>query len=344
MKKHFHHKQHRILFLIRKNFGYDGNYGGYSGTGAGLFNSCKFLSQSLKRHDLVKESTVVICIDGNSVDRELTIFKPDICIIEALWVTPEKLREVQKLHPKVRFIIRIHSNIPFLAQEGVAVGWIKQYETIPNVSIGFNNNYTTRDFRNIICLPLYLPNIYESQFSKLKQTDDIIDFGSFGAIRILKNQLIQAVAAINYADAKGQTIRFHINVNRTDGDSNGILKNIRDLFKGTAHQLVEHNWMNHEDFIEVVKQMDIGLQISFTESFNIISADFIYSGVPIVVSPEIGWMNNEAKASTTDAQDITNKIEKMLRRKAAYLKRARQALRKYTSRALAVWEEFLQII
>lgn len=327
----------RVLFLLKKNL----SSGGSTGTGAGLKNSCKFLAQALDNHHLVKDVKVQICVDGNSVDREVTRYRPDLCIIEAFWVTPEKLAEVQKLHPKVVFVVRVHSNIPFLAHEGIAVDWMKKYEAIPGVVVAFNNLNTANDFCGILFMPIYLPNVYEAEFDRLRPTKGVIDIGCFGAIRGFKNQLNQAVAAIKYANKTGNIIRFHINATRVEQSSIGVVKNLRALFEGTRHSLVEHSWMTHENFTDVIKKMDIGLQVSFTESFNIISADFIYSGVPMVVSPEVSWMNSQAKVSPTSAAQIANKIEKVLQRKAAYLKKAQGSLKRYNASAISVWKDFL---
>lgn len=332
-------RKQKILFLLKKNL----SSGGYSGTGAGLLNSCKFLAESLVNHRFVKEVDIVICVDGNSVDKELAFYKPDICIIEAFWITPEKLQEIQKLHKDVVFIVRVHSNIPFIAHEGIAIEWMKKYEHIPNTAVAFNNLRTAKDFQGILN-PLYLPNVYEAEFHEGSNTKEIINLGCFGAIRTLKNQLTQAVAAIKFGDKYGRQIRFHVNGSRIENSSVGVLKNLRSLFAGTCHQLVEHKWMDHQEFLKVVRKMDLGLQVSFTESFNIISADFIYSGVPIIVSDEISWMNNDLKVNSTNVDEIVKRIAKVLKRKPAYLKKAQQSLKRYNGIALSVWDEFLQIL
>ena len=45
--------------------------------------------------------------------------------------------------------------------------------------------------------------------------------------------------------------------------------------------------MDHESFIELVKSMDMCLQVSFTETFNIVTADAVANSVPVVVSSEM---------------------------------------------------------
>ena len=64
------------------------------------------------------------------------------------------------------------------------------------------------------------------------------------------------------------------------------------LFKNNPkHELVEYDWLTHDDFIDVVQSMDLGMQVSFTETFNIVTADFVNNNIPVVVSKEIPWVN-----------------------------------------------------
>jgi hypothetical protein len=71
------------------------------------------------------DSTIIEVIDNNGIDREVTKYKPTHVIIEALWVIPSKFEILTKLHPNVKWIIRLHSEIPFLANEGIAMEWMK---------------------------------------------------------------------------------------------------------------------------------------------------------------------------------------------------------------------------
>lgn len=48
------------------------------------------------------ESKVVVVIDNNCIDKEVTAFKPTHAIIEGLWVVPEKFDVLKKLHPTIK--------------------------------------------------------------------------------------------------------------------------------------------------------------------------------------------------------------------------------------------------
>lgn len=56
--------------------------------------------------------------------------------------------------------------------------------------------------------------------------------------------------------------------------------------------------------------MDLGLQVSFNETFNIVAADMVSENVPLIGSDEIVWLNSLYKASTTSSEDITKKLKR----------------------------------
>ena len=88
-------------------------------------------------------------------------------IIEALWVVPSKFEVLQKLHPNVKWIIRLHSEVPFLANEGIAMEWIFDYMKYDNVIISVNSKRMEREMNIILPKPvLYLPNYYPVVFQE----------------------------------------------------------------------------------------------------------------------------------------------------------------------------------
>lgn len=333
------HHQKRILFLLKEH-----SYGNYTIVKSGLLNSVKMLAKALMDYHLVKEISVKVVVDGNSIDREVSLFKPDICFIEAIWVTGNKLAEVKRLHPKTTFIVRVHSNIPFLALEGDAIQRLKEYHQIPGVYISFNNQFTN-DYMNWVISPIYLPNIYyvvEWVIPYKPQKKDGVHVGCFGSIRPFKNQLLQAVAAINYGYATKQKIYFHINSSRVEQRGETVLKNLRYLFKDTRHELVEHEWMDNTSFLGLVAQMDIGLQVSISESFNIVTANFVGEDIPIVVSQDITWMPSELQVPFDDANAIEHKIEEVINKPKKFIRKQTKALSSYNKSAIGVWDSFLQ--
>jgi hypothetical protein len=85
--------------------------------------------------------------------------------------------------------------------------------------------------------------------------------------------------------------------------------------------------------------MDIGLQVSFSETFNIVSADFVSMGVPIVVSGEVPWAPRFIKASPTDSQAIASKMVTLIRLRNTSIvqKLCRYCLNNQSYRSLKDW-------
>lgn len=140
-----------------------------------------------------------------------------------------------------------------------------------------------------------------------------INISCFGAIRPLKNHLSQALAAIQFANQKNKHLRFHINATRQEQQGQNILKNLRSLFDHLKdHQLVEHPWMEHSDFMQVLsEQIDLGMQVSFTETYNIVAADHIAAGVPVVTSSEVRFVLPIFHAQPNSIPSMVSKLNRV---------------------------------
>lgn len=300
----------RILFICKKRIE---SYGGIS---FGLSNSATFVCNALNKKGI--ECKRVSVIDNNSIDKEVHQYKPTHVIIEAYWVVPSKFDVLCPLHPTVKWIVRGHSKIPFFANEGICTGWTGEYiqraEQYDNFYLSFNDLDTCNTiFYGFKYMPIYLPNIYCPIKDKKDKKDkmlkgDYVDVGCFGAIRPMKNTLQQAFASICFADRIGKKLRFHINGNRTEQKGENVVNNLRNLFKDSPHELVEHSWMNHTDFIELIRTMDIGIQVSLSESFNIVGADFVSNGVPFIGMSDMRWLSSLYIAKPTEIEDIVSKM------------------------------------
>lgn len=304
----------KALFVIKERQVYGTKTACY-----GLVNSCQFVANALKRHHIPTE--VVQVVDANGIDRVVTQHRPTHCFLEALWVTPSKIAELAPLHPKVHWVIRIHSMVPFLVGEGMSFDWLNEYTKLRHqgikVSISANNIKLHQDLLALYSEVSYTPNIYEpdpqhkGDISSVFSGKHILNIGCFGALRILKNHCQQALWAIHFAEKMKKTLHFHVNVsNHETNETSPVLKNLRAIFQGRDHQLIEHTWSPHPDFVELVKQMDLGMQISFTETFNVVAADFVFNNVPIVVSPEIDFVGDGYKVDPSKPEKVQEALER----------------------------------
>jgi hypothetical protein len=325
----------------------------YYGITSGLFNSASFVVNFLNNNDF--NAVINPVIDSNGIDKVVTEFDPDVVIIEALWVPPAKFRELLTIprHSKRKWVVRVHSKAPFLANEGLATEWISEYTRIYDgrITIAPNANELTRQFTTAFPNGDFttLLNVYEPecqfQTKPIKKNEsDSIDIGCFGAVRPLKNNYQQALAAISFAESIGKKLRFHMNTSRMEQSGDNVMKNIRELFKNSNNELIEHPWYKHKEFLDAISKMDIGMQVSFSESFNIVTADFVNVGVPIVISDDIEWMPWILKASPTSHEEMVRKLKiaRMFPRETRFFQTL--ALNNYNKRAKRTWLKFLESV
>jgi hypothetical protein len=296
------------------------------------------------RHEGV-DSNLVQVIDGNDIDREVVKYNPDIVVIEAIWVTPAKLRELSRLHHHRHrhWIVRNHSEIPFLATEGISLKWIHEYAEIHRTRVACNSPVAAGDIAFLTGAgTLMLPNYYPHRdwVGDNCSDDDkpSIDVGCFGAIRPLKNNVEQGIGALRLAKSRDKYLRFHVNASRLE-DGSSVLKALRQMFhyqqeKGYG-ELVEHRWLNHVEFLALCRTMDLGMQVSFSETFNIVSADFVGQGVPVVTSPEVPWIDEDFQANPGSSEDMAEKCDVALGR--GVVERQQQGLRLYSEAAKKIW-------
>ncbi len=120
---------------------------------------------------------------------------------------------------------------------------------------------------------------------------------------------MQAVAALRYAAEIKKPLNFHINGTRVEMNGTPILRNISQVFDHLPEdRLILHNWEPHDKFLILLRDMDIVMQVSFSETFNIVAADAVVSGVPIVVSEQVSWASPLFQAQENSSKDIASKM------------------------------------
>jgi hypothetical protein len=347
----------KVLFILKRRDDYSvAKHSSHVGLSTGLYNSANFMNQMLK--DRGVSSEVEVAIDNNCIDRLVTKHRPTHVIIEALWVVPQKFSILQKLHPKVTWIIRLHSELPFLAGEGMAMNWLGDYSGFKNIIIGVNaprmmrevsvflqtrNNWTDEQVKERI---IYMPNFYPQEYKtkKLDKNKEYIDISCFGAVRPLKNHLVQAIAAIDFANQIGKKLRFHVNAGRIEMQGGPVLNNLKGLFEqlhNSDHRLINHEWRPREEFLELCAKMDIGMQASISETFNIVGADIISQGIPFVgTAGEIPWAISMFSGDPLSSEDITKKLHIAYNWPQINVKSQQLTLRRYTDKTAKIWTKY----
>jgi hypothetical protein len=348
----------KVLFILKRREDYNAIVHSHIGLSTGLFNSASFVNDMLA--ELGVESKLVVVKDNNDIDREVTAFRPTHVIIEALWVVPTKFEVLQKLHPSVKWIIRLHSETPFMAGEGMAMDWLGDYSRFKNIILACNAPRFLREVRLYLKhlnnwdekttdqKVIYLPNFYPQDYvtKKFDRKKEVINIGCFGAVRPLKNHMVQIFAAVDFAERIGKKLRFHVNAGRIEMQGQPVLNNIRGFFQqihGLGHELINHQWCPREDFLKICANMDIGLQVSFSETFNIVGADIISQGVPLVGSKEIPWAIPLFNADPTDSKNISDKLMMAYRFPRLNIWTHQMSLTGYTNKTSSTWFDYFNI-
>ena len=157
-----HHKTQKFVFFINIATTY-----GESTISNGLTNSANFISSELEKAGI--RSDVVKIENNDDVVDIITNYlyenRPTRCFIEALWLSPSKLHGLSKSHPLIHWIIRLHSDVPFLATEKHAFQWISEYIKLKKqsvkIEISCNDDRLVNELNDIFDDKIrYMPNIY----------------------------------------------------------------------------------------------------------------------------------------------------------------------------------------
>jgi len=88
--------------------------------------------------------------------------------------------------------------------------------------------------------------------------------------------------------------------------------------------------------------MDIGMQVTLSETFNIVGADLISQGVPLLGCSELPWIVKEAQANPVDSYDIFEKLKQIDRSPQTNVSNNQVALTDYVGRTKRIWLEYFR--
>ena len=315
----------------------------------GLMNSAIPVAEYMRAIGF--DCKIVQVVDANSIDHEVYEYQPNIVIIEAVWVEDTKMCELLNIkhYSHIKWIVRVHSNMGFLASEPHSIKVLRDY--MPFAGHRFIISFNNKEFRDTISNAwrqefVYLPNIVNIIEKEVYNTEEKnhIHIGCFGALRLMKNQCFQAICAMRAANELGKKLYFHITPHFWGDNNDPILNALRYIFQGTRHELMVHNWMPLHNFFTLVRQMDFGMQLSYTESFNIIAADFVNCNKLIIVSDAISWMTASMRVSATDYEAVVDKIIHTYKHRNSVIIKSQQkkSLMKYNRGAEEVWNSYFK--
>src|SRR5581483_4428067 len=164
----------------------------------------------------------------------------------------------------------------------------------------------------------FLPNLYYLEnwvrSSRCAYRGGALRMGIFGATRVQKNIMSAAAAALVIArQMRAESTEIWVSSNREEGGQ-GVMASVKEMVSHMERiRLVEAGWHGWREFRELVGRMHLLLQPSYTESFNMVTADGIAEGVPSVVSSAIDWVPKYWQACADTVLDIARTGRQLLR-------------------------------
>lgn len=253
--------------------------------------------------------------DVAGVSKAIEKHKPTHAVIQALWISAADQAQLCTNYPDVHFVVRCHSQIGFLQVEPSAIKTLRDLLFLQELQLNLSvssNTHRLRDFlvRVYKSPVLHLANLYDTERVNRKRDEShshrMLRVGSFGAHRLLKNHTTAAAAALMMAERRGSDIEFYVNSGREENaKSSSILTSLKAMFDRVPWaKLVQAPWSEWSQFRQIVANMDLCMQTSFSETFNIVTADAVCEGVPSVVSDAIEWTPSSWHANVDNADDI----------------------------------------
>lgn len=338
-----------MILLCYKNFG---AYVGIShiGLGVSAMNTSKMLNAAGYKTDILPLK------EASDLREFLKTTKKTYThvVVSAPWIPTSMWAQICAMYPEIRFAMNCHSNVGFLQADSNGIQLIREgldLETgTHNFHVAANSErmcHFVHDAYGDECT--YLPNLYYiGQHDGLPRppwnhSGGVLKIGIFGATRSLKN-ILSAVGAciIISRKLKAQT-EIWISTGREDSRDVGVI--LRAVENLTANlpslNVMKASWSSWPKFRKIVGAMHLLMQPSYTESFNMVTADGVSQGVPSVVSNAITWAPSEWRADVDDVESIARVGIGILHDPSAG-HRGLSALTRHNKLSLQAWRDFIE--
>jgi hypothetical protein len=332
----------RVIFAY-KNFAASKNIS-HIGLGVAALNTAKMLR---KQGFAVEVWPIVNAVDLRSRLNE-TISH---VVVSAPWIPTVEWQRLTGDFPNIQFAVNCHSNVGFLQADTNGVKLVRESMEIERATWNFHVAGNSRKFcrwiQDAYEVPCtFLPNLYHLDSDRVPVRPlfqgGTLRIGAFGATRPLKNFMSAAAAALEIVSRLKTDLELWVSSGRTEGGS-GVLDAMRAMVNGLPNvTLKEAGWQSWPAFRTTVRHMHLLMQPSYTESFNMVTADGIAEGVPSVVSEAIDWAPDHWKASIDDVWDIARVGRALLGDRLAP-EDGLNALKSYNHDGVKAWQSFLSL-
>ena len=331
------------VILAYKNFAANRNIS-HIGLGVAAINTAKVLRAA------GIETDVWPIIGACDLRARLEASPADDVMISAPWIPTLEMQMLSNQFPRTRFTVNCHSNVGFLQADRAGMRLVRELMELEmataNVRLAGNSRRFCDWVRFAFGSPcVYLPNLYyldgEPPVPQQPFSSGTLRIGVFGATRPLKNLMSAAGAALEIARNLRAPLELWLSAGRAEGGGEGVLAAVREMLCGLPNVTLRMNgWQTWPSFRKTVGHMHLLLQPSYTESFNMVTADGIAEGVASVVSDAIDWAPHDWKANVDDVLDIARVGRRLLFDPRAAVEGMR-ALKAHNADGLHAYNQFI---
>lgn len=271
-------------------------------------------------------------------------------VISAPWVSTYDLTTMAHAFPHVKFAVISHSNFGFLQADPSGVRLLREAADLsvglPNFAVGGNSKKFVDGFTKVFSRPaVYLPNMYylnDDVIPKPKVFNGgTLRIGCFGAVRPLKNTISSAAAALIIARRYHADLEFWVSGGRFEGGGDVVFNAMSQMYANLPHaKIVQAPWRPWSSFREVIRHMHLLMQVSYTESFNMVTADGIAEGITTVTSHAIDWVPQSWQAYSDNVSDIAETGVNLLDHSRYEARCGLRALREHNEIGLRAWAKY----
>lgn len=330
------------VVLAYKNFAANRNIS-HIGLGVAAINTAKVL-----RREGIKTDVWPI-VSAMDLRKRLQAAPAKHVVISAPWIPAMEMQGLSIDFPETHFSVNCHSNVGFLQADRNGVRLVREMMELElgtaNVHLAGNSRRFCRWVQEAFGAPCaFLPNLYWLEHGHVPHRSmfhgGTLRVGAFGATRPLKNLMSAAGAALEISRSLRVPLELWLSAGRAEGGGETVLAAVQEMLNGLPHvKLVMNGWQSWPKFRKVVGHMHLLLQPSYTESFNMVTADGVAEGVPSVVSSAIDWAPEHWKANVDDVLDIA-RVGRSLLHDSRAAHDGLRALHAYVADGLAAYREY----
>jgi hypothetical protein len=332
--------------LAYKNFAASRNIS-HIGLGVAALNTAKVLRRAgiqAQVWPIVSAAELTTRLNSGSVDHVM---------VSAPWIPAHELQSLANTFPETQFAVNCHSNVGFLQADRNGTKLLRETMEVELGTFNVHVAGNTRRFCDWVRAGLgapcaYLPNLYYLEARSIRRhipfSGGTLRIGVFGATRPLKNLMSAAGAALQIARELRAPLELWLSAGRAEGGGETVLASIREMLQALPHvTLVLNGWQSWPKFRQTIAHMHLLLQPSYTESFNMVTADGVAEGVPSVVSPAIDWAPTDWKADPDNVCEIARTGRRLLLDPYA-AEDGLGALERYVAEGVRSYREYLGIV